>query len=51
MEYITIEPKSDDCADPNPIYEGEVTTKEEIRLEYWPFLEGPVIRLIEEVKE
>ena len=51
MEYIKIEAKSDDCADPNPYPREELPlTKEELRRQYYPFFEKPIIRRIEEVK-
>lgn len=47
MQYITIDAKSDDCADPNPIvYYDEPLTREEAEIEYWPFLSEPTIREI-----
>lgn len=50
-EYIKIEAKSDDCADPNPIIDLDIPlTKEELRKQYYPFFEKPIMRHIKDDK-
>ena len=53
-EYIKIEPKSDDCVMryPYPYVPNDTPlTKEELRKQYYPFFEEPIIRRIDDTKE
>ena len=42
--YIDIEPKSDDACLPYSLPEEDYPTEDELRREYWPFLEEPIKR-------